>query len=323
MNVYDFINSRDIAKYLKEINYQFSTLECAWLVWQSRKHTLAQKHAAWQEIIVTMPDCSVEARPNHAEVHSLHEYLKTHIDFERQLAKDFLNIEPQTFYNAYAYTNRGDAWDPSTHLSPEAAINHYITDYADAFSYHNEQIIGFNIDKIRLGEPQAYMTLSIDEQNQALDIKVKEKGDLFENLWFDFPTPFEKGDILVEATHGYNWLYPGGCCSQFVMESICTENDCTETLKKNGTFEDMLAYGYRVWGGYDKMYSYMDLEYADPSSPEFDKELLPISLFLKGEINVLEMAEGYRLLANERAFKNANLSGVLSDELQRVMKIGR
>ena len=321
MNIYNFINSRDIAKYLKEINYQFSTLECAWLVWQSRKHTLEQKHTAWKEIIDTLPDCSVEARPNHAEVHSLHEYLKTHIDFERQLAKDFLNIEPQTFYNAYAYTNRGDAWDPSTHLSPEAAINHYITDYADAFSYHNEQIIGFNIEKIRLGEPQAYMTLSIDEQNQALDIKVKEKGNLFENLWFDFPTPFEKGDILVKAKHGYNWLYPGGGCSQFVMDSICTEHlDSIDNLKKNGTFEDMLAYGYRHYTGYDKMYSYMNLEYADPSSSEFDKEMLPISLFLKGQINVIEMAEAYRALTNERDYHHYR-SAILTEELKSILGI--
>ena len=92
MNIYNFINSRDIAKYLKEINYQFSTLECAWLVWQSRKHTLEQKHTAWQKIIDTMPDCSVGARPNHREVESLHEYLKDHM---RNLVNQIKKCEMQ------------------------------------------------------------------------------------------------------------------------------------------------------------------------------------------------------------------------------------
>ena len=83
MNIYNFINSRDIAKHLKDIDYQFSTLECAWLVWQSRKHTLKQKHASWQEIIDTMPDCSVEARPKHEGVESLHRYLIDFIKYAR------------------------------------------------------------------------------------------------------------------------------------------------------------------------------------------------------------------------------------------------
>ena len=98
MNIYNFINSRDIAKHLKDIDYQFSTLECAWLVWQSRKHTLEQKHTAWQKIIDTMPDCSVSARPNHREVESLHEYLKGYMDFQEQSIKRFFDLEPQMPY---------------------------------------------------------------------------------------------------------------------------------------------------------------------------------------------------------------------------------
>ena len=146
---------------------------------------------------------------------------------------------------------------------------------------------------------------------------------MFENLWFDFPTPFKKGDILVEAKHGYNWLYPGGLCTQFVLDSICTEQEeSIDNLKKNGTFKDMLAFGYRHYTGYDKMYSYMNLEYADPSSNELDKELLPISLFLKGQINVMEMAEGYRVLANDSYYRN-NRYAILSEELKSILDIDR
>ena len=46
MDAFRFINSRDIRKYLKEIGYQFSSLEAAWLVWQNRNISLKDKYAA-------------------------------------------------------------------------------------------------------------------------------------------------------------------------------------------------------------------------------------------------------------------------------------
>ena len=48
--------------------------------------------------------------------------------------------------------------------------------------------------------------------------------------------------------------------------------------------------------------------------------MLPISLFLKGQINVIEMAEAYRVLANERDFHN-NRCAVLTDELKSILGI--
>lgn len=321
MNIYDFINSRDIAKYLKEINYQFSTLECAWLVWQSCKHTLEQKYDAWQEIIDTMPDCSVEARPNHEGVDGLHGYLKNYMSFQQEVIKDFFELEPQMFYNGRAITNMGDDWDPSTYLSVEECIEHYKTDYGSYWAYPDSKIIGFEIEKFRIGQSLAEMSLSMDDHGNMLDVKARDKSNLFENLWFAFPTPFKKGDILSRVKHEYDWLFPDSFCRLFVMDSISTDNwETFDELKKNGTYKDMLAYGYRIYAGYDKVYSYMNLEYADGDSPDFDKEMLPISLFMKGQINVMEMAEAYRVLANERDLRKSR-SSVLDDELMSILSI--
>ena len=33
MDVYKFINSKDIREYLKKINYEFTPVEAAWLIW--------------------------------------------------------------------------------------------------------------------------------------------------------------------------------------------------------------------------------------------------------------------------------------------------
>ena len=58
MNFYPFINSPDIREHLAKIGYEFSSEEAAYLVWQSKETTIAEKHAAWEEIIRTMRACS-------------------------------------------------------------------------------------------------------------------------------------------------------------------------------------------------------------------------------------------------------------------------
>jgi len=265
MNIFDFINSRDIARYLKEIEYQFSALECAWLVWQSHKHSLKQKHEAWQELVHTTPDCSVAKRTGHNAVHSLHTYLLNYMELQNREVKRFFTLEPQMFYNGTAYGMNGSAWDPSTHLSVEACIEHYrqnYRDWCDINSQGNEQVLGFTIDKFQIGETTALASLSVNSSNEVLSIYTRDMDDLFESLWFEFRTPFENGDIVVQATNGYRWLYPGTLMNQFVLDKLCTDDkERVQYLKANGGYKDMLAYGHGLCDKYNEMYSYMDLEY--------------------------------------------------------------
>lgn len=61
MKIVDFINSKSIAKYLADINYQFNAAEAAFIVWQS-KCSLRKKYAAWSIIIETYPDMPLKQR---------------------------------------------------------------------------------------------------------------------------------------------------------------------------------------------------------------------------------------------------------------------
>lgn len=54
MDIYECINSRDIREYLKAKQYTFDSLQQAFLIWQSGRHTLTQKHEAWKELIATL-----------------------------------------------------------------------------------------------------------------------------------------------------------------------------------------------------------------------------------------------------------------------------
>ena len=91
MNFYPFINSCDIRNHLEEKNYQFSTLESAWLVKQSRNTTIDERHSAWNEIIQTMPDCEVRSpNPDAPVLKSIHDMLKKYMEIENDLLKQFL-----------------------------------------------------------------------------------------------------------------------------------------------------------------------------------------------------------------------------------------
>lgn len=68
MDIFRFLNSKDIREHLKQLGYSFTAPEAAFLVWQCRSVTLKEKMAAWREIIETMPDCCMEERINN-EIH--------------------------------------------------------------------------------------------------------------------------------------------------------------------------------------------------------------------------------------------------------------
>ena len=88
MDIYEYINSKVIRAYLRKEQYSFDPLQCAFLVYQSRRHTLEEKHAAWQEIIDTMPDMPVPERMNCVGWESLHAMLRDYMAMEnKQLAR--------------------------------------------------------------------------------------------------------------------------------------------------------------------------------------------------------------------------------------------
>ena len=89
MNVYRFINSKDIQEHLETIKYPFGSLEAAWIIYQCRFASLEEKHAAWRELIQTMPDCAIEERPNTEAHNSLHRFLAEYMERETKLLHTF------------------------------------------------------------------------------------------------------------------------------------------------------------------------------------------------------------------------------------------
>lgn len=46
MDICSFVNSKAIGEYLREIKYEFNTIEAAWLIFQCRSISVEERHQA-------------------------------------------------------------------------------------------------------------------------------------------------------------------------------------------------------------------------------------------------------------------------------------
>jgi hypothetical protein len=97
MNIYDFINSPDVAEYCQSIEHVFNSLEMAVIVALSRK-TMKEKHAAWREIFTQYPDMPISERPRFSAQESLHGYLRELIAHEINVYKEFTMATTSVVY---------------------------------------------------------------------------------------------------------------------------------------------------------------------------------------------------------------------------------
>ena len=100
MDCFSVINSNAIRNHLLQNEYEFNSMEAAWLVYFSNKLSYYEKKEYWNEIINTMPDIEVKKRYNCAGWESLHEFLKQYIAITENEIRDFYCAKP---YGEYVY----------------------------------------------------------------------------------------------------------------------------------------------------------------------------------------------------------------------------
>ena len=109
MDILSYINSDAIREHLKEIDYQFSSLEAAWLIYACKKLSYEKKRDAWNELISTMPDCEIPKRSDCKGWPSLHKFLAEYIDITDKELEDFYREEPLgQFVYKYSYRYEDD-----------------------------------------------------------------------------------------------------------------------------------------------------------------------------------------------------------------------
>ena len=253
MNILRFVNSKDIREHLRNIGYEFNSLEAAWLIYQFRDATIDEKHKAWNELIATMPDCPIEKRLNTVAQDSLHAFLRQYMELENKYLNEFYDEKhadtfdynkPFVYKFKYIYRD-GTEYEWDTVFSCFDALYESIMEPEDdAISI---QCTKMQIDRLN-SQQIAYLTpsfkfLHLDPGHIDSDKESNLFRGVFDGLWFEFPTPFQKGDIVWDPAQP-----EGICAGPFVTTGVCLdgiEDDrVKENLRKNGDSSDMCAGGF-------------------------------------------------------------------------------
>ncbi len=235
MDILRFINSRDVREHLKNIGYEFTPLEAAWLVWQCESITLKEKHAAWQEIIDTMPDCEIPERVNCRNQQSLHDLLRRYMEMENKYIKQFFANEANVVYQ-YDEQYHDEPWRYDFSVSKmyksfkDAEVALHEDGYSTIFpAEHSDKLFSSSFREMEenekkygtKGEKEEFFSVHfrkewIDSQHKVIDIEILAGGDIkkidiqyedsdedtellvhsFSGMYFRFPIPFKPGDII-------------------------------------------------------------------------------------------------------------------------------
>ena len=302
MSIYDFINSPDIRDfYWEKIGYKPSPLEMAWLIWQSNNQNLLQKHSAYWTLIDNTDDCPIPAGIHCKEYESLHEFLARYMQLQIRLSSDFDKAEENAVYSyRMDLDDDGDReWHSSSPL---------FSTFEEAYEHAQSEAIPLSPNfvefvKTYIGkeEKQIFVRLNhekrlvrVDENHYLSPEEHEIYHDVFEGMWFSFPHPFEKGDILRQSDCLYRHPYE----PPFVMTSICTEDE-----REYCDGSDMTAHGYFLERDghiyHECVHNYMNLERVPPELAHRERMLVPISRYLKGEIDLALLLGAHKIMCYE------------------------
>lgn len=317
MNILEFVNSTTIREFWQKIGFVPNALESAWLVYQSSNLTIEEKHSAWKNIIKNMPDCEVSGKRVKAPQKSLHKFLSRYMEIEDYLITHFFLPEDGAVYTYRAlWENEFDKYDDRSEWHKVDSIFATFEEaYADATEDDELAPLFLEFEKKHLGAHGKSISVRMtpDRQPVFLDeefvLDTEEESDLYYNVFFylhfDFPTPFSKGDIICPAKVKYK--NPRAWDATFAIG----EKD------ENGTPTGYMAEDEYVYC--ERIYSYMDYELLQEEPRRDRRLLLPLSKYLKGEIDLSILLGACRMITLEMQKNETNsLLGCLPTSLKIV-----
>ncbi len=297
MDFTKFINSRDVREHLKNIGYDFNSLEAAWLVWNSITVTYEEKTEAVRYIIENMPDMSIEGNFLRKHVPSLHGHLKFIYETERKWLKEMHEREDNTVYCISFYDESECNWVP---LKPVF----YELDTAETYiksCFLSDPKELYRIKKIRTddGYEISAATYRADGSLRSIDCYMFDSEDeeelffFFYSLYLEFPVPFKRGDLLCNP---YGILLP--CEGPFVFEKLHHTND-DKNKKLSFMYYNMNADAYYFDPECNTellhycVHNYMDFEYYRRELTGTDCVLTAVSDYVKGKTDAAELCNEY------------------------------
>lgn len=314
MDIYRFIDSRDIREHLQQLGHQFTTPEAAFLVWHSRTATLDEKIAAWREIIDTMPNCSMDARRcwQGQGVPDFHVFLRRYIALQNRYVQKFKYGGDAVYRWKEAHGNECSETDLHVYTMYEQCFGKAMEWMAEREENEtcNEDHLGFIIEKLLVNpsEEQQADRLFFDHHGQIASISCIYDNDedvaldnSFDGMFFAFPTPFHVGDIVcnidgpnrpfvLSAMKTWDAKQASVEFPQKSVNEAAAYDRLLEEHKENGDVSDMMCYGYSMWDqreneglfvAYVDGVDYLDIELARNPLEGTYRPLKAISYYFK------------------------------------------
>ena len=310
MDIYKYLNSRDVEKHCRQLNWRFNALEMAFIINDCKTLPLCEKHRLYAEIMDNKPDVSLSKHFQQIGCEaSFFETLRVYIDKEKQLLNKIKNGGKDKVYTYVFHNENDDVYFESRELYTDYKtavikmykdINAWLEDKPD-LKYYGTVIMH------TLCKPSTCDVL-FDQNGNIISISGNfnaECDDLFELFWIYIPVPFKKGDILVTADKSQLRRH------RMVLKSVCYWNYPEEKhahRRERGDSSDMTAYGYWVDESahlYDEcLHDYHNLEYYTGEINGNDRVLKAVSACIKDEIDIAMLLIAYEAVLNEITMKN-------------------
>lgn len=331
MEVYSYLNSRDVAEHCRRIGHRFDALESAFLINDSRRLSLTQKHAAFRELMAEMPDIELpEKIQRYYGRSSLFGALREKICAEEAAAELLVSGEPGMVYSYGLCDNAIGG-----HRRSESVFSTYEKAMAAAAEERDDELIivtGSWIDTDQCIEGY------LDREGQIGQIffpsgRFSGAEDLFESIWIYVPTPFEKGDLVYVPGDdtALQSVYKDRPMVLTYIDYWDKDEIAVQRRRETGDASDMTAYGYwldRDGYVYDEcLHDHHDLEYyrgeLGGKDPQGDYRLLSaMSAYMKNEIDLHMLLIASYAIRAERAMKAAFPSWDYIEDSYRKAGIG-
>jgi len=322
MNIYEFLNSRDIAEHCRNICHTWTPFEMAVIIGRSHR-TMAEKHAAWRELIADYPDMPTLNTAHYPSYESLHKKLEEYIGFEERMLEIFKTPEQQAFFKYATYDGHYEGY------GSKAIFTTFEKAWADVVdSLTCKDIIGINIQKIFPDDDSSEISATFDREGNLYricaygsavtgrytDVNLDIQDMFYDRFYVYIPTPFKHGDILCLRRnvfrHDKNHII---CVLDYLDYHDADLPKNKEWIEKaikgeTGDGTDLTGEGLYHSDGFlynDHIDNYDDCEYYRGKLTGNDRILYFASLYLKEKIDL-----GTLLAMQQKVMLENNLKNV-------------
>lgn len=328
MDIYDFMDSKTVGGYCREIGHRFTAVQEAYLINKSFRHTLNEKRQAFRYIIEHMPDEETNSYvfsmdKGEAGRVGIHWLLSRYMEIQDKYLEEFFRNGEHPVYEYRIY-----------HTGEEYREDGYFHKIDDVFSaidsadFFHEDEAQIRVYKYRTDGSGKSIAVFFNRKKEVMDIDMEGAWEMSEEeqdivygingVCFVCPVPFKKGDIVYAP-------FQGG--EPFVLEHVWYEGLEEDYVAKYSASRhccsaDMVAYGHfqPLDGGiyYECMHDYLGLEYYTGPLEGKKRSLKAVSNYLKGEINLTLALNAYYLIMGEEEVRMHRKRMNITDEGMRL-----